>query len=62
MRLRIRRITGILPTSPVNSAFPQMWVDVEMTEGQMLDAVLEFQTKITDATWAEWLKILDTER
>ena len=61
MRLRIRRIADISPTHTDKKNYGQMIVQVEMTEDQMLDAVLEFLTEVSGETWNKWLEIIEKE-
>jgi hypothetical protein len=53
VKLRIRKIGGIIPTQV------EMIVNVEMTEAQMLDAILEFLTEVPGETWGKWLEIIE---
>jgi hypothetical protein len=59
VKLRIRKICAISPTQADKTGYGQMIVNVEMTEAQMLDAILEFLTKVPDETWGKWLEIIE---
>lgn len=59
MKLRMRRICDISPTGMDKIGYGQMIVNVEMTEAQMLDAILEFLTQVPGETWQKWLDIIE---
>ena len=57
MKLRIKSIRGI--TMNYNRAFLELEVDANMTEGQMLDAILSFLEQVPGERWKEWKQIID---
>ena len=42
-----------------NRAFLELEVDANMTEGQMLDAILSFLEQVPGERWKEWKQIID---
>jgi hypothetical protein len=59
VKLRIRKIGGIILTQVDKTGYGQMFVNVEMTEAQMLDAILEFLTEVPRETRGKWLEIIE---
>ena len=55
MKFNINKFRGISPQ--IRHSMLHLEVDVEMTKGQMFDAILEFQTKLTGAEWQEFLDL-----
>ena len=57
MKLRTRAVRGI--GANYNRSSIELQVDLDMTEGQMLDAILAFLEAVPGERWEEWKRIID---
>ena len=57
MKLRTRAVRSI--GANYNRSSIELQVDLDMTEGQMLDALLSFLEVVPGERWEEWKQIID---
>lgn len=55
MKFHIKNFRNIKPE--IRQGQLRLEIDVEMSKGQMFDAILEFQTKLTGSEWQEFLDL-----
>lgn len=61
MKLKIRKLGEISPANVDKTAYGQMEINVDMTNGQMFEAMAAFQAAVPISLWAVFMKELKRE-
>ena len=61
MKLKVNAIWRINAAATRGAYGTPLVIEVDMSEPQMMDAIGEFLTKVTDADWARWKEHFDEE-